>query len=1570
MEAKAFILQNKGMCRDLSISKAGESSAFDNHNIRITARDKDTLLSVTNERGNKEATQNTLIYGSLRGYGVLNNYIILFTDYNGGTIYRAEFKNNAFTIIRIFSGKLNLGLDIDTIVDYESEDIQKIYWVDGVNVLRSLNFSDSYLKKYLREGTLTDANPSFSFSNDPTWFDSTKATTSTPNVSITKNNNGVVRSNGSAQYFITYYNKNGQQTGIVYSSPIVYFSPIDRGGASDETNTNEIILSISGLDKTFDCVRVYQIFYSSKDTSPVAYIIGDATIIDNKVVFVDDGSHLESVDVTEFLFLGSKEVVPCTISQKDGTLFLGNLRSIGNSGEDEIYDELKKYAFKLHKSSFEYGVDWESDIVEFVYSTDKELTSEKNHIPYIFADGCYPYNSQLNYTNSQIATFKGGEKYRFAVQFLKSNGVASRAFWVGDKVNTLYPKMRSDNYIARAIAICKLPKEVLDIAEKYNFTSVQLMIARATSADRSIQAQGIINPTVFNVYDRTKGLGFSQASWIYRPRNGNFAYKHFSPVNNSNTAFSELQCNYWEGASPVPYYYSDEKSKLVNEPYGKKTYTHISVNATIYAQKITTKYWGSITIKYYADKTSEAPVESYTFKLGGGTELYHASLLKFIKDWLAAYDEASVPSGNRTTELEIRSLCAQALYKAKWFSEGSVSYNLPNNPSAENDRVVVEFNSRDLSLVFAQLNRQYYYIDESIVTFNSPEIEYETVNVDRNSGLSLRIVGASKMTSNITDYYLECENAQFPGEKTITYDFSNVNTTFKPDGLGAWPLYKEYGYTKVGDKYNRVDYPFAYMTYMFHKSGSVPSFSDDTFGQYSLLSKKCIANLRYAHFTSFNNYDSVNWNIKPDDIRQVNQFGSKLYDVKRGSSTIIYSADIDDLVMMPNDVKYPVFYSTQEVTPGNVLDINSCKKVSDPVPLSYTSKTHAVISFPFKAKETLLPVLFSNDAFSLTEQSDVDNINGPFLPWESDVVTDYELLYRDVDVKNETDVKNLRAGGYSGFVEKSKNKITERITLLADFSTSAELKAELSLMQDTINKVAPNRVCYAHLITSDNTVYITDVNTVKIEKTNIQISLLPNNYRRVKFYCDSVIPIESVKITIYNTGGAELISSFAQVSSNKNTAEVIIEDVNLNAFSEYKVSFIIQYSVFYNVDAIRTILVPQLANTDTIQLSVQMPYYENTYSRYAYVYDSQYIDINSQKTLLNIFSKPYYIFQLTGGIFSVVGQLESTYKLPVQSKYDLSNSLITEDDSYLFIGELYKDYDELAKKDIALDTRYGGISKNAIESNTFIPASSRMTFNSVIDYPSYSSAELDLHNLYDNISQGHISLDTFTLDIGDGKQIELECLKKVSVQSFLPTADNKTDKLCIQKNNENEWCSSLYGYSSTILELIAQDASYKVAIMRVGCARRGKWRKYINKNGVLQSSHTTRNPNYKNMRKGFANGLPPKRLRIIGYDLLICKTGKAGLSNSSTFKNSTERYRNYNDATLISSLGDKLILPVKIENLPVTDSGRYSNASSNGITDLFIGLYHREGIEWKLVSNVVQVRGRKNNNTAVWEFTE
>ena len=72
-----------GMSRDLSDDKQKAEFYIDAHNIRITAREDTTLLSVTNEKGNKRLIlepEDGINYYSAQyvGHAVLNDYLILF----------------------------------------------------------------------------------------------------------------------------------------------------------------------------------------------------------------------------------------------------------------------------------------------------------------------------------------------------------------------------------------------------------------------------------------------------------------------------------------------------------------------------------------------------------------------------------------------------------------------------------------------------------------------------------------------------------------------------------------------------------------------------------------------------------------------------------------------------------------------------------------------------------------------------------------------------------------------------------------------------------------------------------------------------------------------------------------------------------------------------------------------------------------------------------------------------------------------------------------------------------------------------------------------------------------------------------------------------------------------------------------------------------------------------------------------------------------------------------------------------------------------------------------------------
>lgn len=276
MEIKRTQLVPRGMQQDLSISKFNPEFSYENRNIRITAREDSSLLSITNERGNKiieftdaEDTKFTSFKGTCIGYASLNSYIILFTHSEEDKeapdrIYRIE---NLDKTTLMFEGNLNFSLDhlIETLPVYESEGVQKVYWTDSYNQPRVINFMNDPEPEKWGETTYYDFSPSM----DPYSF-----------IDVEKNSTGGQFAPGVIQYAFTYITDwHGVESNIVDTSSLNYISYDKRAAKEDETCYNSFSIRLSGLDARYKYVRVYSIHRTSLDTTPTVKILGEYEIL-------------------------------------------------------------------------------------------------------------------------------------------------------------------------------------------------------------------------------------------------------------------------------------------------------------------------------------------------------------------------------------------------------------------------------------------------------------------------------------------------------------------------------------------------------------------------------------------------------------------------------------------------------------------------------------------------------------------------------------------------------------------------------------------------------------------------------------------------------------------------------------------------------------------------------------------------------------------------------------------------------------------------------------------------------------------------------------------------------------------------------------------------------------------------------------------------------------------------------------------------------------------------------------------------------------------------------------------
>ena len=965
------------------------------------------------------------------------------------TILRVDYNDDgSFKLVKLFEGDLNFDSKhpIESVVYHETDDIQKIYWVDGKNVLRFMNFmaEPDSLGNYPWQDELGRY--------DNTYFDSNREADFGVSISITKDNSGNVRANGVTQYFLTYYNKYGQETNYVWTSDLVYLSPFGRGGAADETNQNKVTLTLSGLDTRFTNFRIYSIFRSSLDGQVVSYLVAEGETSATPVIVSDDGAHLEVQDPTRLLYLGSQPVHADTLTHKDQVLFLGNLNSVGRDYTN-IETAIKSYLFDYRYLS--ENNPYLSSCIQFIYSD--EYTDAIHDIPYSGDVNGYGYENQLLYSSSEITTFKGGERYRFGLKFKLGDGTETDAFWIGDADNNLYPEIDDsglDSVIKRVVVKCTLPAAFVRVLkdDPLDIRTVQLLIAQATYADRSVKAQGIVNPTVFNTWERYSDRVYSFPSWIARPRGAGYAWGHFTPIHNSIYSHGEIECNYWseDQANPTPFYqydYTDiSKLKYVQQYNGASSARAYKVIYQIVYQTGYPKLVkaSAVILRVYADTdVTPSDVSADAMKKAENVGHEEMEIERKTDYWVTAC---------RTADFEATGTNALVLEKTVWSDLNTAVRNEVGMTDVDENMFIMWVNAvRDETGFWTKREWRYFsvkksptkydswdkcesatdwtnlegarkigdyvpayfqkhlmFVDENVVTLHSPEFQYEAVSVD-SADLKFRLVGAAKITSGRSDYTVDASHGYLSGENLVDASFSWSGSNGNSDGLISWPFWKERGISVIADSESKdidsrtsADYVWGetvyYWLHMWNKSGSITGYypeenetnkENGEVGSYSVLNRKVFANLRYSYKTIYK--PSYNFDIIKQ-VRQVNPLADQFVQIEVGSDKEIYSPNPNLGLTCPGAFKYKVLYSDSAAKPeSQASSENAALYSSAPVQIAYRSQAHAVISLPSEMfartfTQTILPYVRDNEFLADDfPMGDVDGITQGIIPWKSNL---------------------------------------------------------------------------------------------------------------------------------------------------------------------------------------------------------------------------------------------------------------------------------------------------------------------------------------------------------------------------------------------------------------------------------------------------------------------------------------------------------------------------------------------------------------------------------------------------------
>lgn len=507
----------QGMRQDNHPIRQESKYLWEAHNIRFTAREDNTLLSMTNERGPK-AIDNIEISGTYVGHCVVGDYLVVFTynrtdignkSYN--SIYRIikDQKNDSWKIDLLCSDKLLMTPEhpLQTLGIYEGEFVQKVYWVDGQNQPRCINIVADKLLLGKDISKLSDADKEFIYPKGG--FDFIKKLTLEEEVTVERNEGGGSFSSGTIQYAFSYYTKHGQETNLFYTTELYNTSFPNRGGSPEEAVSNTFHITIKHPETSFQYLRIYSIHRTSLNSTPIVKIVTDIEIDrevdDDTIVYVDTGLVGTDIDPTKMLYIGGESIIAGTITEKDNTLFLGNIELKRNNIPDNIKEAFRAAVEETAKEDI----------------TDKHLyiASREIHLKDIDdAESIYDYSNQLALGNT--STFKIGDRYRLGLQFQHITGKWSEPVWLGDYTipRGIKPHREGDSILVPEIKL-NLSKYESQINElkALDYKKVRALVVLPSIYDRMVLAQGILCPTVFSIKDRVNNTPFSQSSWFFRP---------------------------------------------------------------------------------------------------------------------------------------------------------------------------------------------------------------------------------------------------------------------------------------------------------------------------------------------------------------------------------------------------------------------------------------------------------------------------------------------------------------------------------------------------------------------------------------------------------------------------------------------------------------------------------------------------------------------------------------------------------------------------------------------------------------------------------------------------------------------------------------------------------------------------------------------------------------------------------------------------------------------------------------------------------------------------------------------
>ena len=513
------------MVQDLEVDKFTPDLYYSALNMRVNASESNTFGGRSNDRGNElsisipnifiDPTKSKiyLSYDNAAPAGIptniykqiaftndeiqatgnsINHYIIgsaTYLDYiilcttpsinysssNQGAIWKFTPKTGDITLL--YYNRLGFSVTYpirEALASYETSDIIRFYFTDFNNYFRALDI-----------GKADCLNFPLSNLNAVPFAD-------LQSVNVLSMQSGGTFKNGKVGYVYQLYNENGTITAPSTMPALYNINRMYIGGTFEENVGISVKLEVPAIDARFKFIRLYRVFYSSKDVLPTISLIADQAVIGGAAFNYTDIGNLSIRDVSlpELYESVYTNFQAKTMVVKDGHMFLGNIKTkaynptwdartyrFDNTSNCRLYDsnnstiafsytDLISGAFVVptkhdcgnlsnyvetnrnpSQAGNYYGGIENANYKKYYYQGNGSTVGGQGlNIRYRFITESFSpvtYQSILfgfNFTDesyahpgaSAKAGYKRDEIYRFGIRLTNTEGIKSPVYWIGD----------------------------------------------------------------------------------------------------------------------------------------------------------------------------------------------------------------------------------------------------------------------------------------------------------------------------------------------------------------------------------------------------------------------------------------------------------------------------------------------------------------------------------------------------------------------------------------------------------------------------------------------------------------------------------------------------------------------------------------------------------------------------------------------------------------------------------------------------------------------------------------------------------------------------------------------------------------------------------------------------------------------------------------------------------------------------------------------------------------------------------------------------------------------------------